>query len=195
MVEEHLTLSAALDQLAELDRYNKWIFDQFSDVLGPRVLEVGSGTGNITAFLCAGKREVLATDVVPAYRRQLERFHGREIKTTGDGFLMVFDSAEAALLCALAIRDVIHDLGIEIRTGVHTGEVEVVSDDIRGIAVHAAARIMAAAQPSEVLASAVTRYLAEGTGLDFEDRGAQALKGIETPLQLFAVQRQRRSTE
>ena len=74
MVEEHLTLSAALDQLAELDRYNKWIFDQFSDVLGPRVLEVGSGTGNITAFLCAGNREVLATDVVPAYRRQLERF-------------------------------------------------------------------------------------------------------------------------
>jgi len=74
MVEEQLTLSAALDQLAELDRYNKWIFDQFADVLGRRVLEVGSGTGNITAFLCAGDREVLATDVVPAYRHQLERF-------------------------------------------------------------------------------------------------------------------------
>jgi len=74
MVEEHLTLSAALDQLSELDRYNKWIFDQFADVLGPRVLEVGSGTGNITAFLCSGPREVLATDVVPAYRHQLQRF-------------------------------------------------------------------------------------------------------------------------
>ncbi|HKZ19100.1 MAG TPA: adenylate/guanylate cyclase domain-containing protein [Acidimicrobiia bacterium] len=130
-----------------------------------------------------------------AVRRQIERFHGREIKTTGDGFLVVFDSAEAALLSALAIRDVMRDLGIEIRTGVHTGEVEVLSDDIRGIAVHAAARIMAAAQPSEVLASAVTRYLAEGTALGFEDRGAQALKGIETPLQLFAVQKPRRSTE
>jgi class 3 adenylate cyclase len=130
-----------------------------------------------------------------AVRRQLERFHGREIKTTGDGFLVVFDSAEAALLCALAIRDVMRDLGIEIRTGIHTGEVEVFSDDIRGIAVHAAARIMAAAQPSEVLASAVTRYLAEGTGLGFEDRGAHTLKGLETPQQLFAVTRAPRSVE
>jgi class 3 adenylate cyclase len=124
-----------------------------------------------------------------AVRRQLERFHGREIKTTGDGFLAVFDSAEAALLCALAIRDAIRDLGIEIRAGVHTGEVEVLPDDVEGIAVHAAARIMAAALPAEVLASAVTRYLGEGTGLGFEDRGAHTLKGLEAPIQLFAVAR------
>lgn len=124
-----------------------------------------------------------------AVRRQIERFHGREIKTTGDGFLAIFESAESALRCALATRDAIRDLDIEIRAGVHTGEVEVLSEDVRGIAVHAAARIMAAAQPSEVLTSAVTRALAEGTGLGFEDRGSHALKGLETPLQLFGVAR------
>ena len=122
-------------------------------------------------------------------RRQLERFHGREIDTTGDGFLATFDSAAAALLCALATADATRELGIEIRAGVHTGEVEILPDDVRGIAVHATARIMAAAQPSEVLASAVTRALAEGAGLRFEDRGASTLKGFETPIQLFAVAR------
>lgn len=124
-----------------------------------------------------------------AVRRQLERFHGREIKTTGDGFLAIFDSAEAALLCALATRDATRDMGIEIRVGVHTGEVEILSDDVRGIAVHATARLMAAAQPSEVVASAVTRALAEGARVGFEDRGSHALKGFETPVQLFAVAR------
>ena len=122
-----------------------------------------------------------------AVRRQLERFHGREIATTGDGFLALFDSAGAALLCALAARDATRELGIEIRAGVHTGEIEVLRDDVRGIAVHATARIMAAAQPSEVLASALTRALAEGTGLRFEDRGSSVLKGIETPIELVAV--------
>jgi class 3 adenylate cyclase len=122
-------------------------------------------------------------------RRHLERFHGREIDTTGDGFLATFDSAGAALLCALATGAAIRELGIEIRAGVHTGEVEVLPDDVRGIAVHATARIMAAAQPSQVLASAVTRALAEGAGVRFEDRGSCTLKGLETPIQLFAVTR------
>lgn len=124
-----------------------------------------------------------------AVRRQLERFHGREIDTTGDGFLATFDSAGAALLCALATADAARELGIEIRAGVHTGEIEVLPDDVRGIAVHATARIMAAARPSEVLASAITRALADGPGLHFEDRGSHTLKGFETPIQLFAVAR------
>ena len=122
-----------------------------------------------------------------AVRRQLERFQGREIDTTGDGFLAVFDSARAALLCALSARDATRDLGIEIRAGVHTGEIEVLTDDVRGIAVHATARIMGAAQPSEVITSAVTRALAEGSGLGFADRGQHALKGLDTPIELFAV--------
>ena len=122
-----------------------------------------------------------------AVRRQFERFNGREIVTTGDGFLAVFDSAGAALLCALAVRDATRELGVEIRAGVHSGEVEVVPGDVLGIAVHAAARIMAAAQPSEVLTSGITRALAEGTGLRFDDRGSHALKGLDSPLELFAV--------
>jgi len=122
-------------------------------------------------------------------RRQLERFHGREIVTTGDGFLAIFDSSEAALLCALAAADATRELGIEIRAGVHTGEIEILPDDVRGIAVHATARIMAAARPTEVIASAVTRALAEGSGFEFEDRGSHELKGLEKPIVLFAVSR------
>ena len=123
-----------------------------------------------------------------AVRNQLERFRGREINTTGDGFLATFHSAGAALLCALAVRDATRDLGMEIRTGVHTGEIEILPDDVRGIAVHATARIMAASHPSEVLTSAVTRALADGTGLQFTDRGSHTLKGIPAPLELFAVE-------
>ena len=124
-----------------------------------------------------------------AVRRQLERFRGREIDTTGDGFLAIFDSAGAALLCALAAGEATRELGIEIRAGVHTGEIEILPNDVRGIAVHATARVMASAQPSEVFTSSITRDLAEGTGLGFEDRGSFALKGLETPMELFAVAR------
>jgi class 3 adenylate cyclase len=124
-----------------------------------------------------------------AVRRQFERFHGREITTTGDGFLATFASARGALLCALASRDATRELGIEIRTGVHTGEIEVLPDDVRGVAVHATARIMAAAQPSVVLTSTLTRDLARGPGLDFASRGLHALKGFDDPVELFAVAR------
>jgi class 3 adenylate cyclase len=122
-------------------------------------------------------------------RSQLERFRGREVDTTGDGFLATFPSAAAALRCALEAADATRQMGIEIRAGVHTGEIEVLASDVRGIAVHATARIMAVAQPSEVLASSIARALAEGAGLRFDDRGTHTLKGIETPMQLFAVAR------
>lgn len=125
-----------------------------------------------------------------AIRRQFERFRGREIDTTGDGFLATFDSVGAALWCALAVRDATRDMGIEIRAGVHTGEIDIHPDRVGGIAVHATARIMAAAAPSEVLASAVTRALAEGTGFRFEERGSHDLKGLEGPRELFAVGRE-----
>lgn len=122
-----------------------------------------------------------------AIRRQLERYRGREIDTTGDGFLALFSSAGAALRCALAAGEAIRELGMEIRAGVHTGEIEILPHDVRGIAVHATARIMATAGPSEVLTSAITQALAEGAGLQFVERGAHALKGIDTPMTLFAV--------
>jgi class 3 adenylate cyclase len=121
-------------------------------------------------------------------RRQLERFRGREIDTTGDGFLAVFDSAEAALLAALAIRDAVRDVGLEVRVGVHSGEIELTGDDVRGVAVHATARIMAEAGPSQVVASAVTAALGEGARSEFSELGERALKGLERPIRLFQVE-------
>jgi class 3 adenylate cyclase len=120
-------------------------------------------------------------------RGQFERFRGREVNTTGDGFLATFASAAAAVRCAAAIRTDISALGIQVRIGVHTGEIELLPDDVGGMAVHAAARIMAFGGPSEVIVSAVTRALAEGSGLRFEERGSHQLKGLEQPIELFAL--------
>lgn len=120
-------------------------------------------------------------------RRQIDRFRGHEIKTTGDGFLVIFDSAGAALRCGVGVLSDMRELGLELRIGVHTGEVELLAGDVRGIAVHATARIMAAAHASEILTSAVTRTLAEGHDLRFEARGPHELKGFDRTLELFAV--------
>lgn len=122
-------------------------------------------------------------------RRQLERFAGREIKTTGDGFLAVFGSAEAALRAALATRDAIRAAGLEIRAGVHTGEVELQEAEIRGIQVHAVARIMSAARSGSVFTSAVTRALAAASGIRFESAGVHRLKGFQQPVELFEVEK------
>jgi class 3 adenylate cyclase len=122
-------------------------------------------------------------------RLQIDRFGGREVDTTGDGFLVAFSSAEAALRCALAIRDAVAAAGMAVRVGVHTGEVDLVEGgDLRGIAVHETARIMAAAEPGSVYASGLARALA-GTGrLKYTSTGTHALKGFEEPAELFRVE-------
>lgn len=120
-------------------------------------------------------------------RNQLDRFRGREVVTTGDGFLAVFDGAARAVRAAMAVRNATRAIGVEVRQGVHTGEVEMVGGDVRGIAVHEAARIAAAAGAGEVLVSATTRQLADGTELEFEDRGQHELKGLAGTRALFAV--------
>lgn len=122
-------------------------------------------------------------------RQQLDRFRGREVDTTGDGFLAVFESAGAAVLCALAITDALRAIGMEVRIGVHTGEVERLADDIQGIAVHAVARVMSSAGASEVVASAVVRALVTESAVEFVDRGTHVLKGLPAPLELYAVER------
>jgi class 3 adenylate cyclase len=132
-------------------------------------------------------RQLLA-DHDRAVRSQLERFRGRELDTTGDGFFASFESAAAAVLCARAIRDSIRTLDLEVRIGVHTGEIEASADGVRGIAIHALARIMAAAGASEILVSPVTKALTEGSELRFVERGAHSLKGLATPMELFAVE-------
>src|SRR6201998_949941 len=110
--------------------------------------------------------------------RQLERFHGREVNTTGDGFVARFDGPARAIRCAMAIRDVLRSLGLQVRAGVHTGEVEMRDEDISGIAVHITARVAAAAGPGEVLVSRIVVDLAAGAGLRFAALGAHALNGV-----------------
>ncbi len=120
-------------------------------------------------------------------RAQLTRFRGREVNTSGDGFLAMFDGPQRAIRCAMAIRDAVQALGIEVRAGLHTGECEVRGDDIGGIAVHIGARVSALAGPNDVLVSSTLRDLVIGSGLEFEDRGAHTLKGVPSEWRLFAV--------
>jgi len=120
-------------------------------------------------------------------RAQLVRFRGREVNTSGDGFLATFDGPQRAIRCAMAIRDAVRALGIEIRAGLHTGECELRGDDIGGIAVHIGARVSALAGPNDVLVSSTLRDLVIGSGLEFEDRGAYQLKGVPGEWRLFAV--------
>jgi class 3 adenylate cyclase/pimeloyl-ACP methyl ester carboxylesterase len=120
-------------------------------------------------------------------RVQLNRFRGREVNTSGDGFLAMFDGPQRAIRCAMAIRDAVHALDIEVRSGLHTGECEVRSDDLGGIAVHIGARVSALAGPNDVLVSSTLRDLVIGSGLEFEDRGAHLLKGVPGEWRLFAV--------
>jgi len=119
--------------------------------------------------------------------REIERHRGRLVKSTGDGVLAVFDAPARAVRCAQAILGDIHQLGCEAYAGLHAGEVELLGDDIAGIAVHIAARVMSHAAPGEVLVSRTITDLVAGSGLRFEDRGVQTLKGIPEQWQLFAV--------
>jgi len=120
-------------------------------------------------------------------RVQLNRFRGREVNTSGDGFLARFDGPQRAIRCAMAIRDAVQVLGIEVRAGLHTGEVEIRGDDIGGIAVHIGARVSALADANDVLVSSTLRDLVIGSGLEFDDRGAHQLKGVPGEWRLFAV--------
>ncbi len=118
-------------------------------------------------------------------RAQLQRFRGREIDTAGDGFFATFDGPARAVMCAQAIRDSVRELGIEIRAGCHTGEIELAGDDVHGIAVHIGARVAALAGSSEVLVSSTVKDLVAGSGLAFEDHGEHALKGVPDRWRLY----------
>jgi pimeloyl-ACP methyl ester carboxylesterase len=122
-----------------------------------------------------------------AVRQELARFRGREVHTTGDGFLATFDGPARAVRCATAVGQAVRALGCEMRAGVHTGEIELMDDDVGGIAVHIGARIAAEARPGEVLVSSTVKDLVAGSGLEFADRGAHSLKGVPGEWRLFAV--------
>ena len=151
---------------------------------------------------------VLFTDIVDSTRRAAEigdrdwhalldahdavvraavPLRGREVNTSGDGFLAMFDGPQRAIRCAMSIRDAVRSLGIQVRAGLHTGECEVRGDDIGGIAVHLGARVSALAGPNDVLVSSTLRDLVIGSGLEFGDRGSYELKGVPGEWRLFAV--------
>jgi class 3 adenylate cyclase len=120
-------------------------------------------------------------------RSLLARYRGREIDVAGDGFLATFDGPARAVRCARAIADAVKPLEIQIRAGVHTGEIELTGEDVRGIAVHIGSRVAALASPSEVLVSSTVRDLVTGSGLDFEDAGEHELKGVPDRWHLYRV--------
>ena len=150
----------------------------FTDIVGSTRMAAEIGDSNWRALLDAHDAVV---------RSQLARFRGREINTSGDGFLATFDGPQRAIRCAMAIRDAVQPLGIEVRAGLHTGECELRGDDIGGIAVHIGARVSALAGPNDVLVSSTLRDLVIGSGLEFDDRGAQQLKGVPGEWHLYAV--------
>jgi class 3 adenylate cyclase len=152
----------------------------FTDIVGSTRLAAEMGDGRWHGLLAEHYR--LA-------RRQLDRFGGQEVKTVGDGILATFDGPARAIRCAVAIRDEVGELGLRIRAGMHTGEIEVQADDIAGLAVHIGARISALANADEVLVSGTVKDLVVGSGIEFEDRGSHELKGVPGEWRLFAVRR------
>ena len=150
----------------------------FTDIVGSTERAAELGDVRWQALLADHNRVV---------RRQLERFGGLEIKVVGDGFLATFDGPARAVRCAIAIRDEVRELGLEIRAGIHVGEIEVLPDDIAGLAVHLGARVSALAGPGEVLVSSTVKDLVVGSGIAFEDRGSHVLKGVPGEWRLFAV--------
>jgi class 3 adenylate cyclase len=162
--------------LAETDRILATIL--FTDIVGSTERAVALGDDGWKRLLDQHD------DVV---RRQLNRFQGREVNTTGDGFLAVFDGPTRAVRCAAAIRDAARSIGIDLRVGVHTGECVARGDDVGGIAVHIAARVGAEARPGEVLVSQTVKDLVAGSGFEFGDRGRARLKGVPGEWHLYEV--------
>jgi len=119
--------------------------------------------------------------------RLIERWGGRLVKTTGDGILATFDGPGRAIGCATALRDELADIGLQIRAGLHIGEVELRGDDVGGIAVHLAARILATAGPGEIVVSRTVPDLVAGSDLVLQDRGSRRLKGVEGDWQLYSL--------
>ncbi|HLX87880.1 MAG TPA: adenylate/guanylate cyclase domain-containing protein [Acidimicrobiales bacterium] len=150
----------------------------FSDIVGSTERAAELGDRAWRALLDAHDQAV---------RIQLGRFRGREIKTTGDGFVVSFDGPARAVRCATALVESTRSLGIDIRTGIHTGECEVRGDDLGGLAVHIAARVGSLAAPGQVMVSSTVKDLVVGSGIGFNDRGEHVLKGVPGTWRLFTV--------
>jgi class 3 adenylate cyclase len=147
------------------------------------------GSTERAAALGDGRWRGLLDDHNSLVRSELERWRGTEVKTIGDGFLAAFDGPARAVRAAERIVDGAGTLGLSVRAGLHTGECELIGNDVAGIAVHIGARVMAAADGGEVLASSTVRDLVVGSGLRFCDRGPHTLKGVPDAWHLYALER------
>jgi class 3 adenylate cyclase len=179
-------LDELVDEIQEFitgERYQPGPNRTFATILFTDIVD-----STITAARLGDRRwSQVLRDLDLLHRRQLERFGGTFVKDTGDGLLATFDGPSSTVRCALAIRDGADHLGVQIRAGVHAGEVERRGLDVGGIAVHVAARVLGAAQAGEVLVSDILVALVEGAGIAFTDRGIHTLKGIEKDRHLWAV--------
>jgi class 3 adenylate cyclase len=146
-----------------------------------------AGSTEAAARLGDAAWKQLLTRHLERTRGELDRFRGIEVSGTGDGLVAIFDGAARAVRCAEAVRERAAGDGLTIRAGVHTGEIERQADDVRGVAVHAAARVASAAQPGEVLVSQATAMLLEGSGVVLDDAGDHELKGLPGPRRLFRL--------
>jgi DNA-binding SARP family transcriptional activator/pimeloyl-ACP methyl ester carboxylesterase len=178
LLDEIERFLAAVEEEASLDRVLVTVL--FTDIAGSTARAAAIGDRAWAALL---ERHHAAV------RAQLARFRGREIDLAGDGFLAVFDGPARAIRCAQAIQDVVRPLGLELRAGLHTGEVELVDGGVRGIAVHTGARVASLAAPGEVLVTRTVRDLVAGSGLEFDDRGEHTLDGVPGAWPLLAVRR------
>lgn len=149
--------------------------------------DIVASTDTATALGDRGWRELLDRHDTLT-RAQVDHFRGRVVKTTGDGVLATFDGPARAIRCACALRDAARSIGVQLRSGIHTGEVEQRGDDIGGIAVHIAARVQSIAHASEVIVSRTVADLVAGSGITFDDRGEHELKGIPGQWRLLAVE-------
>jgi class 3 adenylate cyclase len=181
---EHAPIDAAVDAFLTSLKDEESVFDRvlatvlFTDIVGSteRAVEVGDRSW-----------QTLLERHHAVVRAMLGRYRGREVDTAGDGFFATFDGPARAIRCARAISDAMPSVGLEIRAGLHTGEIEMIDDGVRGITVHIGARVAALAGSSEVLVSQTVKDLVVGSGLSFEDAGEHELKGIPDRWRLYRV--------
>jgi pimeloyl-ACP methyl ester carboxylesterase len=177
LIDEIAEFTTGARHRAEPDRLLATVM--FTDIVGStqRAAELGDRSW----------RELL-TQFFAVVRKELTAFRGREVNTAGDGLLATFDGPARAIRCAAAIRERVGSLGLQVRTGLHTGECELIGDDVAGIAVHIGARVAATAGAGEVRVSSTVKDLVAGSGIKFSDRGTHSLKGVPGEWRLFAVQ-------
>ena len=177
-IEQFLQAAWDADEAREPDRVLATVL--FSDIVGSSEKAAALGDRSWRELLERHHELV---------RRQLMRFRGKEVDTSGDGFFASFDGPARAIACGCAIAEAMNELGLDVRVGLHTGECELMDGKMAGIAVHTGARVAAEAQPGEVLVSSTVKDLVAGSGLAFEDRGQHDLKGIPGEWRLYAVER------